>query len=463
MERIRLEAIRTWLDSKHRKPLVLRGARQVGKTWLVRDLAKSASLELLELNFERNPEYTKLFSATSPQEIYDEISLQLNQNVSPERALLLLDEIQSAPELLAQLRWFSEEMPELAVVAAGSLLEFALADMSHSMPVGRIRYGFLEPMSFEEYLIAHKQDGLLERWAAWQPGAGVSDVLHRKTLKCFDQYQMTGGMPAVVFAEINGADAAECRQIQRDLIQTYRDDFSKYSGRMNPRILNATLLATVHDMGNKFVYSHVDESIQHTQAKHALELLAMSRLCTIIPHTQGNGLPLGAETNERIRKVALLDVGLAHGLWNTPAAGGHPSWRSLSPMIRGNLVEQMAAQQLRIAMGGFGQEGRLFHWRREGGRSGEIDYIVEINAGIVPVEVKSGSAGSMKSLHQFMYDRKLPLALRLDRNPPSLQTMQVRTTQGNDVGYTLLNLPYYLIWKLADPNIASKLCFGIAE
>jgi len=457
MKRLALDAFRSWLTSKNRQPLVLRGARQVGKTSLVRDLAKSASLTLLELNFERNPEYTKLFSACAPRAIYDDIALQLETNPRPDQALLFLDEIQSAPEVLAQLRWFSEEMPELAVVAAGSLLEFALADMPHSMPVGRIRYGFLEPLSFEEYLIANQQERLLERWASWQPGTLVSDTLHNKTLEWFDRYQMTGGMPAVVSAAINGADAAECRQIQRDLIQTYRDDFSKYSGRMNPRILNATLLATVHEMGKKFVYSHVDESIQHTQAKHALELLAMSRLCTLIPHTQGSGLPLGAETNERIRKVSLLDVGLAHGLWNTPAAGNHPSWHNLSPMIRGNLTEQIVAQQLRIAMGGFGWEGQLFHWRRKGGRSGEIDYIVEINGSIVPIEVKSGKAGSMKSLHQFMYDKQLPLALRLDRNPPSVQTMQIKTTQGNEVAYQLLNLPYYLVWKLADPNVYASI------
>ena len=131
----------------------------------------------------------------------------------------------------------------------------------------------------------------------------------------------------------------------------------------------------------------------------------------------------------------------------------HPGAAS-APTIRGNLTEQIVAQQLRIATGGFGREGQLFHWRREGGRSGEIDYIVEINGTIVPIEVKSGSSGSMKSLHQFMYDKQLPLALRLDRNPPSMQTMQIRTTQGNDVRYQLLNLPYYLVWKLADPLLS---------
>ncbi|MEX1117441.1 MAG: DUF4143 domain-containing protein, partial [Terrimicrobiaceae bacterium] len=200
----------------------------------------------------------------------------------------------------------------------------------------------------------------------------------------------------------------------------------------------------------KFIYSHVEEGIRHPQVKHALELLAMSRLCTIIPHTHANGLPLGAQTNERIRKVALLDIGLAHGLWNTPAARAHPSWNTISPTIRGNMVEQMVAQQLRTATGAFGREGQLFHWRREGGRVGEVDFLIEMQGAILPVEIKSGSTGSMKSLHQFMYEKQFPLAIRLDRNPPSRQTIQVKTTQSQPVEYTLLNVPYYLIWKISN-------------
>lgn len=449
MKRTCFSDLKQWLTGDNRKPLVLRGARQVGKTWLVREFAAAAGLELLELNFERNPERAKLFSTNSPQAIYEDISLILDTHIHPPKALLFLDEIQATPELLPKLRWFAEEMPELPVIAAGSLLEFALAENPHGMPVGRIRYGFLEPLGFDEYLAAHGQDVLLGKWENWKLGDTVSEVLHQKTFDWFDRYQMTGGMPAVVAADIRGAEAAECRQLQRDLIQTYRDDFAKYSGRMNPRVLNATLLAVVQEMGKKFVYSHVDDSIRHTQAKQALELLAMSRLCSLIPHTHANGLPLGARTNERLRKVALLDVGLAHGLWDTPAAGSHPSWNSINPMIRGNLVEQAAAQQIRLALGTFGKEGRLFHWRREGGRAGEIDFLVEKDGNILPIEVKSGAVGSMKSLHQFMHDKKLPLAIRLDRNPPSRQIIRMKTTLGEEVAYTLINLPHYLVYRLA--------------
>ncbi|MCC5849260.1 MAG: ATP-binding protein [Verrucomicrobia bacterium] len=454
MKRTRLNDLKLWISSNNRKPLVLRGARQVGKTWLVRMLGKECGFEVLELNFERNPEFVRLFSNASPRKIYDDITLQLDRQVSPERALLFLDEIQAAPELISKLRWFYEEMPELRVIAAGSLLEFALADMSHSMPVGRIRYGFLEPLNFEEYLLAHGQAHLWSRWDDWSPDQEISEVLHQKTLDWFDLYQMTGGMPEVVAAEIEGATAQECRQLQTDLLQTYRDDFAKYTGRMDPRILNAVLMAAVRSMGKKFIYSHAGEDIRHRQAKHAIELLAQSRLCTLIPHTHANGLPLGAEVNERLRKVGLLDVGLAHALWNTPAGRRYPNWRDLNPQIRGSLVEQIVAQQLRTLSGSFGIPGEIYHWRREGGRSGEIDYVIELNGRILPIEVKSGAAGSMKSLHQFMFDKNLSLAVRLDRNPPSRQTIQMATTQGDPVEYVLLNLPYYLVQRL--PEMLAK-------
>jgi len=179
-------------------------------------------------------------------------------------------------------------------------------------------------------------------------------------------------------------------------------------------------------------------------------MLADARLCRLIPHTAANGLPLAAEMNERLRKAALLDVGLAHALWNTPALRKFPEWDHIAPAIRGGVSEQMAAQQLHLLSGDFTREGQLFHWRREGGRSGEIDYLLDIHGAILPVEVKSGAAGSMKSLHQFMHDKRLPLALRLDRNPPSLQAMQVTTTQSHKINYSLLNLPHYLCGFLGD-------------
>lgn len=436
--------LQAWLVDERRKPLVLRGARQVGKTWLVRELARQRNLTLLEVNLERDPTLAKAFQAADAGRVFGDLALLRDHRAAPADSLLFIDEIQAAPEVLARLRWFAEEMPELPVVAAGSLLEFALADFSHSMPVGRVSYAYVEPLGFPEYLEAHAQEPLLERLRAWQPGVEISSAVHEKAREWFDRYQMVGGMPAVVVADAQGADAKTCRDIQRDLLHTYQDDFSKYAGRIDTRVLRQVLLAVVASLGEKFVYSTVGDGVKLEPARRSLEMLAAARLCRLIPHTAANGLPLAAEKNDRLRKAALLDVGLAHALWNTPALGNFPRWENMAPGIRGGIGEQMAAQQLHLLSGGFTREGQLFHWRREGGRAGEIDYLLELHGMILPVEVKSGAAGSMKSLHQFMHDKHLPLALRLDRNPPSLQAMEISTTQGQPVRYTLLNLPHYL-------------------
>lgn len=190
--------------------------------------------------------------------------------------------------------------------------------------------------------------------------------------------------------------------------------------------------------------SSVGDGVKGPAARRSLEMLAAARLCRLIPHTAANGLPLAAQQNERMRKAALLDVGIAHALWNTPALGQFPQWKSLAPEIRGGLAEQMAARQLHLISGDFNHEGRVFHWRREGGRAGEIDYLLELDGRVLPVEVKSCAAGSMKSLHQFMHDKRLPIAIRLGRNPPTLQNINVATTQSQPVRYQLLNLPHYL-------------------
>jgi hypothetical protein len=151
-----------------------------------------------------------------------------------------------------------------------------------------------------------------------------------------------------------------------------------------------------------------------------------------------------------MRKVLLLDVGMAHALLGTPAGVTFPRWTSLAPQVRGQLTEQVAGQQLRLVQTRPGHEPSLYFWQREGGRAGEIDFVLQCGPRIVPVEIKAGAAGAMKSLHQFMFDKGLTLAVRLDRNPPSLQAMDLATTKGQAVRYRLLNLPHYLAWRIGE-------------
>ena len=450
MKRLSSACLDSWLEDPQRRPLVLRGARQVGKTWLVRDLATRAERDLVELNFERDPQLKRFFASNDPAKILGELSLVLNRGISPERSLLFLDEIQAAGDLLAKLRWFYEEMPALPVVAAGSLLEFTLRDHAFSMPVGRIAFRHIEPMAFPEFLNAHGQQRLLEGLEAWHPGVDLSLAAHETATSWFHRYAMVGGMPAVVAMDVAGQEPRACREYQKEVIATYRADFAKYCGRMDRDILDLVLTSVAASIGRKFVYARVGEGVKQHQARRALELLAAARLCHLVRHSAANGLPLGAEVKDRLRKAVLVDVGLLHALLDTPAAGSFQSWDTLVPTLRGQLADQLVAQQLRFQGSRVGDGTELFYWQREGGRPGEIDYLIQAHGRIVPIELKAGAAGAMKGLHQFMFDKNLDLAVRCDANAPSLMQVDVKTTRGDPAHYCLLSLPPYLLCNLME-------------
>ncbi|MBI4371835.1 MAG: ATP-binding protein [Elusimicrobia bacterium] len=439
-----------WLANPRRQPLILRGARQVGKTWLVRDLAARAGRQLVEVNFERDPALKKLFSTNDPRRILGELSLALSVDINPDRSLLFLDEIQAAGDVLARLRWFYEELPQLPVAAAGSLLEFSLADHSFSMPVGRIAFQHIEPMGFPEYLRAHGQERLLSAIRAWRPSRDFSSTAHEQATRWFHRFAMVGGMPAVVAADIAGREPRQVREQQKELVAAYRADFAKYAGRMDRDILNAVLNTVVASLGRKFVYAHVGEGVKQHQAKRALDLLTLARLVHQVRHTAANGLPLGAEVKASFRKAVTADVAVVHALLGTPAAQAFPSWESLPPSLRGQITDQLAAQHLRLTDPGAGDGPELYYWQREGGRPGEIDYLIQLHGRIIPIELKAGAAGAMKSLHQFMFERRLDLAVRADANPPSVMDLDLKTTQGHAVRYRLVSVPLYMLWNLPD-------------
>ena len=436
-----------WLANPARQPLVLRGARQVGKTWLVRDLAARAGRQLVELNFERDPALKRFFSTNDPRQILGELSLALSVDIDPDRSLLFLDEIQAASEVLAKLRWFYEDLPQLPVAAAGSLLECSLADHAFSMPVGRIAFQHIEPMGFSEYLLAHDQQRLLSAIGAWRPGQNLSAAAHEQATRWFSRFAMVGGMPAVVAVDVSGQEPRQVRELQKELLAAYRADFAKYAGRMDRDILNAVLNAVAASLGRKFVHAHVGEGVKQHQAKRALDLLSMARLVHQVKYTAANGLPLGAEVKDSFRKAVAADIGIIHALLGTPAAQAFPSWKSLAPSLRGQITDQLAAQQLRLTDPGAGDGPEPYYSQREG--ASWRDRLHHANhGGIIPIELKAGAAGSMKSLHQFMFERKLGLAVRVDSNPPSVMDLELKTTQGHTVRYRLVGVPLYLLWNL---------------
>ena len=388
-----------------------------------------------------------MFSASDPKQIMGELSLLLGRDIPVERSLLFLDEIQAAGAVLGKLRWFAEELPQLPVIAAGSLLEFALAEHTFSMPVGRIGFLHLEPMGFDEYLRAHGQTKLLAALVEWVPAQSLSPAAHTRALAWFYRYAMVGGMPAVVAADAAGEPPRTCRELQRDLVATFRADFAKYAGRMDRNVLDHVLEAIARSLGRKFVYAQAADGVKQHQAKRALELLGHARLCHLVRYSAATGIPLGGDANDKLRKAILLDTGLFHALAETPAGERFPVWPDLGPAVRGQLAEQLVGQALVLGGEPTGDGPRLFYWQRKGERPDEIDFLIQTDGRIVPIEIKSGTSGAMKSLHQFMFDKKLRFAVRIDENPPSLAPIDVTTTQGDPVRYRLLGLPIYLAWR----------------
>jgi predicted AAA+ superfamily ATPase len=430
-----------WIKKNDRKPLIIRGARQVGKTWLARELAKNTTRQLLEINFERDPQLKSLFESNNPKIVLENLEIYLGKKIDLTSSILFLDEIQDAPEIIAKLRWFYEEVPELPVIVAGSLLEFIISDHAFSMPVGRITYMHLEPLSFEEFLCACGKETLLMYIKDIIPPFIIPSAIHQSLTDLFRRYIFVGGMPAAVASWVKDQSMDSVINIQQDLLSTYRDDFFKYKGRFDVNKLDKLLKAIPLQLGKKFVYSKADESIQSPSAKQILSLFNKARLSYSVEGCSGNGVPLAGEAQTKFSKQIFLDVGLANRFLGN-------NFSSLSTIIEGGISEQVVGQMLRCLFS-FYVEPKLYYWQREEkGSSAEIDYLIEHEKLVVPIEVKSGSTGSLKSLHLFMNLKNLPIALRINNDLPSITPVRIKNADKTEVSYTLLSIPFYLTGQI---------------
>ena len=444
MKRISLNYLQSWLISNDRKPLVIRGARQVGKTWIVRHLAEISQKHLIELNFEKQPSYASLFTSNDPEQILLNLSTIAGVKIEPDKCLLFLDEIQTTPQLLSKLRWFAEDLPSLPVIAAGSLLEFLLAEHSFSMPVGRINYMHLEPLSFEEFLLAGNKQSLYDYLTKYDFKNEIPAAIHDQLMALFKEYLLIGGLPAVVANWISERSLPKINQIQNDLLATYRDDFAKYKGRIATERLDEVMMAVPKMLGQKFVYSRVNKDVQSATIKQVLYLLEKARICHHIHSSPANGVPLGTETKDKHFKEIFLDVGLCA----TALGLNLNKINSANEIIlinNGGIAEQVVGQLLRTIFAPY-IEPSLYYWNREEtGSSAEIDYVIQHGNEVIPIEVKAGSTGSLKSLHLFMGIKNLPVALRVNSDYPNKTDVNVKNNMGNTVEYILVSIPFYLL------------------
>ena len=412
MKRDLINTLLEWSKSKDRKPILIRGARQVGKSWLIRELGKNFS-HYIELNFEENPSLESFFKGNlDPKEITTQLSNYLGIPIIPGKTLLFFDEIQACPRAITALRYFYEKMPDLHTIGAGSLIEFELQHIS--TPVGRIDNLYLYPMSFGEFLVAMGRENLRNQLKT-NITQRLPDALHQQLLSFVRDYTIIGGMPAVIKKYIETQNVQECQKIQTGLIETFQKDFIKYAKRAQIKYLRLLFEAIPLQLGNKFTYSHISQEIKSREFSTALDLLEMAGVAHRVYYSSCAGIPLGAMVDLKKFKVMFFDIGLAQRilgidikpLFLTP---------DITPINKGALAELLVGLEF-MAYSDPYQKAKLHYWQREKrGSQSEVDYVISLFNQIIPVEVKSGSHGRLYSLHRFIEEKKAKYGIKISKN-----------------------------------------------
>ena len=397
--------------------MLLRGARQVGKSTAVKELSKKFD-SFVEINFEKQPKYKILFDDDlDVKRIVPQISAIYGTSIKPGQTLLFLDEIQECPRAIMALRFFKEDMPELHVIAAGSLLEFALKELP-TFGVGRIHSMFMYPMTFDEFLEANGHQLLIETRNEASIDNPLLEPIHNKLVDFLRTYMLVGGMPEAVKTWVEYHDYIRCQEVQDDIVVTYEDDFPKYKKNVDPTLLRRTLRSVAVQAGKKFVYTKVGLDYKTAEVKKAVELLTLAGILHPVTHTDANGLPLGSEEDKSYQKMLLLDTGLLLRLLNmslgdvselttqilTASATDLANKGPMAEMVVGLEMLHNMSPNIRH---------ELYYWVRHAKNSqAEIDYIATYLQTVVPIEVKADTQGGMKSLWAFMRDKRLHYAIR---------------------------------------------------
>lgn len=399
-----------WRESLGRKVLLLRGARQVGKTYSIRKFGHLFET-FLEINFEEDPRLVSFFEGSlSPSEINQKLTAYSGVSLKPGKSLLFFDEIQACPNAIRALRFYHEKMPDLHVIAAGSMLEFALADIP-SFGVGRISNLFLYPFSFREFLWAIGREELDQMAQNANPGQPVDMALHHELLEKFKLYQILGGMPAVIESFVSGGDLLSCQKVIDDLVTTLQDDFAKYKKRAPVTRLMEVFRSAAYQAGGKFQYSKVAEGEANHGYKVALELLIKAGLAYRVYHTSANGIPLGAQIDPKKFKVILFDMGIHQRLLGLDLSD-YMLQAPVDLISKGNLAELFVGLEL-TATHDPGMRPQLFYWHREARASNaEVDYILQRGEEVLPIEVKAGTRGGMRSLFLFLEEKGMKSGVR---------------------------------------------------
>ncbi len=401
----------SWKESKSRKPLILRGARQVGKSSAVRNFGKKFKY-FIEINLDESSDQRFLFeNDLTISEIIEQLAVITKTPIISGETLLFIDEIQACIPAISTLRYFYEKFPDLHVIAAGSLLEFALSEIP-SFGVGRVRYLFMYPFSFDEFLVANKEAGLLDVLNKATPVKSLAAIFHEKLKKYLKKFLIIGGMPEAVRTYVSKGDMLEVQRVLDDLILSIQADFSKYKSRVPALRIKEVFDAVVLQIGCKFSYSYPNATLTNIQIKEALRLLEMAGLLYSVTHSACNGIPLGAEINTKKRKMLLFDTGIYQRILGLDI-GMLLLDTDVNIVNKGNISELFVGLELLKNTSCY-EKHDLYYWQREEKNSqAEVDYVIQKQEKIIPLEVKAGTKGSMQSMYIFLNEKKREYGVRL--------------------------------------------------
>jgi len=405
MERYAIKDLKNWKNSPNRKPLLLYGARQVGKTWLVRDFATSNYDDLIELNFFSDESLKAVFAKDlAPGHIIQQLELRFNKKIDPSRTLLFFDEIQESQRAMDSLKSFNDSGREYNIIAAGSFLGV----MTGRRPVGQTDQLTLYPMTFCEFLEAMDRKILADiiKQCDGTALSGVSDLLE----SLLKQYYYVGGMPAVVCEYAASSDWVKTRKIQNELFATYKGDFSKHINdpRTEPKIRMLWDSISLHLVkeNKKFIYKNVKSGGRAAEFENAMQWLADTGLVYKINRVETPKLPLKMYYKENYFKLYMLDTGLFCAQAEIRPVDILGAGTDIVDDMNGALAEQFVCQELKAA-----GVSPLFYWGREGSTA-EIDFLIQHDSGIIPIEVKSAKRTKSQSLKVYIQEYNPAYAVR---------------------------------------------------
>ncbi|UCH95098.1 MAG: ATP-binding protein [Candidatus Aminicenantes bacterium] len=399
MERFLYDQLLAWKASGDRKPLLLQGARQVGKTFLLKEFARREYRDCAYFNFEQDPQLGNLFgSSLSPDILIESLSALIGRKIEPGSTLIFFDEIQESPRAITSLKYFYEQAPEYHIVSAGSLLGVSVGKPT-SFPVGKVSFMTLYPMSFFEYLVAMKENMLVKRlkdhsFSFWKP---LPEIFHEKLSRLFKYYLYIGGMPEVVQDYIKKKDIENVRRLQKEILNAYARDFSKHTSPSEAiRISQVwrSIPTQLAKENKKFKYSEVKKGGRASRFESAIEWLRKAGLIYVVYNIKVPKLPLSSYADDSKFKIYMLDSGLLGALLNVPSRviilGD-----SLFSQYSGAFVENFVSQEFWVHI----DSGEIYYWTSNS--EAEVDFIVPIGSEIFPLEVKGGLSRRTKSLRVY--------------------------------------------------------------